>query len=210
MNKKWMIPALLAGLVLTSCGGSETTETEGTTDSTTTTVEEPKELIKDYNWLSAKLDNISIEGVALTPDLVNDDANNKDIRRSWTVDPATNGCDKIQINCSSLSRSGNQRKELEHKSLAEYQDFMTKYEAEEDKKNFSDFKEYQKDSLVFYYNTKVKCSDTFGPSDYRKITFVHCTADLRIQGWVYVYDATMDMVKAEEMAIKMMDFLSQP
>lgn len=37
MKKRWMIPAVFAGLTIASCGGSETTEESGTSDSTGTT-----------------------------------------------------------------------------------------------------------------------------------------------------------------------------
>lgn len=213
MKKQFIIPAALIAMSLTSCGGAETTE-GGTTDSTkteeTVVVEETGPIEKDYNYFSSKLDAIQLDGLTLTTDLVNDDANNQDLRRSWTLDPATAGCDKIQINTYSLSRLGNNRASMEYKSLQQFQDGETA--------NFSegvaasDFKEYiVADSLAFYYCTLKGCNDGLGgKKDYNQYFIKHFTANVGITAWVQVYDKNMDMTKAEEVAIKVMEYLAKP
>jgi len=212
MNKKWMIPALVAGLVMTSCGGGETTE-GGTTDSTATTTTETPEVAgpvaKDYSYFSTKLDAFTLDGITLTKDLVNDNADNEDLRRSWTTDPATAGCDKIQINTYSLSRTGNNRERMEHKSLQEFE--TVTLEDLSEGKTATEFNEYiVSDSLAFYYCTLTGCEESFGKKDFNQIYFTHFTGNVGVTGWISVYDKTMDMTKAKDVAIKTMDYLAKP
>lgn len=216
MKTKIVSISVIALLALASCGGkknekannNDSTQTKSENTNQTTTNNENQPLVKNYDYFSKKLDGFSIGGVNTTKDLVNDDPSSKDIRRSWLTDPAAVGCDKIQINAFSLARTGN-RKETENKSLDEYKTFQTKYLSSNVKA--SDFKEYKSDSLTFYYCTMKGCNASIsGPKDYNQICFSHFTGDVGINGWVMVYDNKADMKKAEDIAIKCMDFLAKP
>lgn len=210
--KKTIYPiALFTAILFTACGGNteekkETTTAETEKKAEEPVVEEPKEVVKDYNWLSAKLDNFTIEGYTLTVDSKNDNADNQDIRRTWTADPAAVGFDKITINSSSLSRSGNQREELEHKSLQEFQDFTMKYKGEKTK--YEDFKEDNINGQVFYSKIAKGVDESLGMKNFNEFHGQTYIGDLNIQFWVKVYDNKADLTKAKEFAAKVMEFLS--
>lgn len=212
MKKSIIALTMISAIALASCGSKKTevktndnTSTNQTTENKT--VDENKPLVKYFNYFAAKLNNFSLDGLTLTKDLVNDDLNNKDIRRSWTTDVNQSGFDKIWINGFSLTRTGN-RKETENKTLDEFKTFQTKYADPTTK--LSDFKEYKKDSLVFFYCTKKGCNESMGHKDYNQIQFSHFTGDVGINGSVVIWDKKMPIDKAEEAAIKAMDFLAQP
>lgn len=211
MKKQLIFPAAFLAMSLVSCGGAETTEA-GTTDSTSTnevTTEVTAPAVKDYNYFSGKLDAFELAGVTLTKDLVNDNPSNEDLRRSWTTDPAAAGCDKIQINTFSLSRSGNNRESLEHKSLQEFEEATLANLGEG--KTATEFKEYVvDDSLAFYYCTLTGCEESFGKTDFNQIYITHFSANVGVTIWVSVYDKTMDMTKANDIAVKVMDYIAKP
>jgi hypothetical protein len=212
MKIKFLTVAMMAALVLASCG-SKKTDSKKTNDTTNTTsetqqVDENKPLVKDYDYFATKLNGFTLDGITLTKDNVNDNPDTKDIRRSWTMDPSTAGCDKISMTVFSLARSGN-RKEMESKTLEDFKTFQTKYA---DPKSIpTDFKEYKKDSLTFFYCTYKGVSGSLGsPKNYNQILFSHFTGDIGINGYVQIYDTKMDLKKAEETTIKSMDFLAKP
>lgn len=210
MKSGWMIIPAFATMTLASCGGAseETTTTDSTTATTdSVVVEEPKELVKDYNYFVEKIGGMELEGITLTPDNENNDSTTLDSRKGWTTDPAVAGCDKIQVNSYSLSRLGN-RSEAETKSLEDFEAFQTKNLSEGVKA--SDFKEYTKDSLTFYYCTMKGCNETFGKKNFNQIYFTHFTGNTGVNGWIKVYDPKMDMAQAEATAIKIMDFIAIP
>ena len=210
--KKTIYPiALFTAILFTACGGNteekkETTTAETEKKAEEPVVEEPKEVVKDYNWLSAKLDNFTIEGYTLTVDSKNDNADNQDIRRTWTADPAAVGFDKLNITSSSLSRSGNQRQELEHKSLQEFQDYTMKYKGETTK--YEDFKEDNVNGQVFYSKVIKGMSESLGKKDFNMIHGETFIGDLNVQYRISVYDNKADLAKAKEFAAKVMEFLS--
>lgn len=208
MKKKWILPVVLFATLLTSCGGSESAE-ETTSTEENQGEEAPKELIKNYDYFSQKLDNIQIEGLTLTKNLVNDDPTYGDLRRSWNVDPSKDGCDEIQINTTDLTKMSN-RSDNDFTSLANFEEITRKYLSEG--VECSNFKEYVKDdSLHFYYCTMKGCKKTFGPQNFNEIYFRHTAGgSLGVTGWIYVYDNTMDLTQAEQVAIKTMDFIAKP
>jgi hypothetical protein len=211
MKKSIYVLGLGSALLFAACGGKKEEKSETTpaadTSAQTAAPEESKEVVKDYAWLAAKLDKITIDGYTLTVDMTNDNADNQDIRRSWTADPATAGFDKLNITSSSLSRSGNQRKELEHKSLQEFQDFTIKNKGE--KTTYEDFKEDNVNGQVFYSKLAKGMSDDLGPKNYNMIHGETFIGDLNVQYRISVYDNKADLSKAKEFAAKIQDFLSK-
>ncbi|MBK9190001.1 MAG: hypothetical protein IPM77_00070 [Crocinitomicaceae bacterium] len=210
MKSGWIIIPAFTAMTLASCGGSSeeannTNSTAAATDSVV--VEEPKELVKDYNYFVEKFAGMELEGITLTPDNENNDSINQTSRKGWKTDPAAAGCDKIQLNSYLLSTTAN-RAEVESKSLAAFEEYQMKYLTEGVKA--SDFKEYTKDSLTFYYCTMKGCNETFGKSNFNQIYFSHFTGNTGVNGWIKVYDPKMEMTQAEATAVKIMDFIAIP
>lgn len=198
-------------LLFAACGGKKEEKKDEAAKADTTAAapapEEAKPVVKDYAWFVAKVDKFAIDGYTFTVDNANDNADNLDVRRSWTTDPAASGFDKISINSTSLSRSGNQREELEHKSLQEFQDFTMKYKGE--KTTYEDFKEDNINGQVFYSKVAKGVNESIGKKNFNQIHGETFIGDMNVQFWISVYDNKADLTKAKEFAAKLMDFLSK-
>lgn len=210
MKKSMITITLLAFMsFFVSCGGSKKDDNKDTVKSDSSAiVKEKKPEVKNFAYFDKISKELKLEGLELRSANKYSDSSSKSFSYGYNIkDGKEKGADYIVLTAGSVARLGN-KEDILNKSLDEFKSVRTKMAKNEKDVNISDFKQWEKGGNIFYYCTYKGVSDQMGgKKNYNQLFLHYVKDDVYLDGYLKIYDNKADLAKAEQILIKLMEFI---